>query len=165
MTSTQLRSTGLDDLGTGEPALLLLPGWCGDRSVFEPIAPMLAATRRTVVTDLRGQGDHATDPAMPDFDSTDQVDDLVATLEARGIHSGGPGGAVAAGWAGVGLRRSVRGGGVPGLVPVGWVAAGPPAGLREGMVGPQDPEQWQGLRSALTEMWVSGVEEPAVHDY
>ena len=42
--------------GRGEPALLLLPGWCETRAVFEPLALRLARTRQVVTLDWRGHG-------------------------------------------------------------------------------------------------------------
>jgi pimeloyl-ACP methyl ester carboxylesterase len=54
-----------DDLGGGEPALLLLPGWCGPRSVYRRVLPLLARERRVVALDFRGHGE--SEPAQKDF--------------------------------------------------------------------------------------------------
>jgi pimeloyl-ACP methyl ester carboxylesterase len=167
MTTTTLRSTGVDDLGTGEPALLLMPGWCGDRTVFDSLSGLLADARRTLVTDLRGQGGLAAGPgaSVADFGSSDQVDDLVATLDARGIDRVVPVALAHAGWFAVELRRRLGSDRVPGLVLVDWMPLGTPPGFAEALSGLQDPAQWQDVRAALTQLWVTGVDEPAVHDY
>jgi pimeloyl-ACP methyl ester carboxylesterase len=45
-----------DDVGRGEPALLLLPGWCCSRAVFGPLVPRLSGRHRVLSMDLRGHG-------------------------------------------------------------------------------------------------------------
>lgn len=164
MTTTQLTAAGVDDLGSGEPALLLVPGWCGDRDVFDGLAARLADHRRTVVTDLRGQGD-LTSAAEQDFDASAQVDDLVATLDAAGIDRVVPVALAHAGWFAVDLRRRLGAERVPGLVLVDWMPLGTPPGFADALAGLQDPGRWQEVRAALTQMWVSGIDTPAVHDY
>lgn len=162
-TTTTQHLPGLDDLGTGDPALLLLPGWCGDRTVFGELAGRLAEHRRTLVTDLRGHGELA--DRADDFDSATQVDDLVAVLEARGVERVVPVALSHAGWLAVGLRRRLGPVRVPGLVLVDWMPLGTPPGFADALAGLQDPEAWEGVRSALTAMWTDGVDVPAVHAY
>ena len=56
----QVRSDGawIDylDEGLGDPALLLLPGWCGTRAAFDPVIGALSSGRRVLSPDLRGHG-------------------------------------------------------------------------------------------------------------
>jgi pimeloyl-ACP methyl ester carboxylesterase len=164
MTSTATASAGsLDDLGTGEPALLLVPGWCGDRTVFETLAGDLAVGRRTLVTDLRGQGGRAGESA--DFDSAAQVDDLVATLDARGADCVVPVALSHAGWFAIELRRRLGPHRVPGLVLLDWMPLGTPPGFADALAGLQDPAHWEEVRAGLTTMWTTGVDDPAIHDY
>src|SRR4249919_2694135 len=47
---------GYDAAGAGEPALLFLHGWCGDRSFFAPQFDYFAPTHRVVSVDLPGHG-------------------------------------------------------------------------------------------------------------
>jgi pimeloyl-ACP methyl ester carboxylesterase len=162
-TTTPHVSAGLDDLGTGEPALLLLPGWCGDRTVFDCLAGRLAHSRRTLVADLRGQGELRAD--TDDFDSSAQVDDLVATLDARGLDRVVPVALSHAGWLAIELRHRLGAARVPGLVLVDWMPLGTPPGFADALGGLQDPEHWEGVRAGLAAMWTDGVEEPAVHEY
>ena len=52
VTAAEARADGVriayDDTGTGEPALLLMPGWCANRTVFRRLAPLLAKRRRVL---------------------------------------------------------------------------------------------------------------------
>ena len=75
MTITTISHTGYDDVGAGQPALLFMPGWCGDRTAFDPLLPLVAAQRRAVSMDLRDHGESArTDE---DFTAAAVVDDAV----------------------------------------------------------------------------------------
>lgn len=47
---------GYDAAGAGDPALLFLHGWCGDRSFFAPEFDSFSATHRVVSVDLTGHG-------------------------------------------------------------------------------------------------------------
>ena len=47
---------GYDAAGAGDPALLFLHGWCGDRSFFAPQFDHFAPTHRVVSVDLPGHG-------------------------------------------------------------------------------------------------------------
>ena len=42
---------------------------------------------------------------------------------------------------------------------------GPPPGFLEALDGLQDESSWQRVRGALFQMWTSGVDVPAVHEY
>jgi len=42
-----------DDVGDGDLALLLLPGWCGPRTVFRPLLAELASHVRAIAIDWR----------------------------------------------------------------------------------------------------------------
>lgn len=164
MTTTQTAaSAGYDDLGSSEPALVLLPGWCGDRDVFDAMARDLAGQRRVVVCDLRGHGGNA--GQTDDFDSEQQLDDLVALLDALGIDRVVPVTLSHAGWFGIGLRRRLGAARVPGIVFVDWMVLGTPPGFTDALAGLQDPHAWGQVRDALFGMWTDGVESPAVHRY
>lgn len=47
----------LDDLGRGAPALVLLHGWCGNRSFLEPQRDRFSPRHRVIVPDLPGHGE------------------------------------------------------------------------------------------------------------
>ncbi len=153
----------VDDLGQGDPALLLLPGWCGDRSVFAPLADRLATNRRVVVTDLRGHG--ANLDQRNDFDSGQQARDLVDLVDARGLDQVVPVALSHAGWFALELRRLLGPDRVPGIVLLDWMVLGTPPGFDGALSGLQSPEAWQDVRSALFQMWTSDVTSRDVHDY
>ena len=154
---------GLDDAGHGEPALLMLPGWCGDRSVFSPLAGPLSQHRRTLTADLRGQGGRAFETA--DFDSTQQVRDLVDLIEARGVSRVIPVALAHAGWFAIELRRRLGADRVPGIVLLDWMVLGTPPGFDDALAGLQAPASWEQVRGALFGMWTTGVESDDVHRY
>lgn len=154
---------GFDDHGEGTPALLMLPGWCGDRSVFDGLAAATSAHDRVVVADLRGQGELVR-PA-DDFDSAQQVDDLVALAERLELEQLVPVALSHAGWFAVELRRRLGAERVPGIVLLDWMVLGTPPGFADALAGLQEPAAWHDVRGALFGMWTAGVEAPAVHEY
>lgn len=68
-----------DDLGTGDPVLLLHAG-VADRRMWDPLVPALSHTFRVIRPDLRGFGDSA----QPGEEYAD-ADDLDALLESLGV--------------------------------------------------------------------------------
>ena len=50
---------GYSTAGAGEPALLFLDGWCGDRSFFAPQFDYFSRSHRVVSVDLPGHGESA----------------------------------------------------------------------------------------------------------
>ena len=69
--------------GAGDPALLFLHGWCGDRSFFAPQFEHFSRSHRVVSVDLPGHGQSA----VPDEYTIDafatQVAELAGELEPR----------------------------------------------------------------------------------
>src|SRR5262245_22928925 len=105
-----------DDLGparTGGPALLCLTGWCGDRTVFGPLARSLAAPHRTLVPDWRNHGESERSDA--DFGSRELLDDALAVIEAAGVDQIIPIALSHAGWVAIELRRLLGPERVPGI--------------------------------------------------
>jgi pimeloyl-ACP methyl ester carboxylesterase len=74
---------GYDNAGAGEPALLFLHGWCGDRSFFAPQFDYFSESHRVVSVDLPGHGESA----VPDVYAIEAFADDVAAL-ARGLQLG-----------------------------------------------------------------------------
>jgi pimeloyl-ACP methyl ester carboxylesterase len=161
-TPNRTSQSPVDDLGSGEPALLLVPGWCGDRTVFTDLAARLGASRRTLCTDVRGHG--ALRHQTEDFGAAAVVDDLVALLDAGGVRRVVPVALSHAGWMAVELRRRLGPDRVPGIVLVDWMVLGTPPGFTDALAGLQGPA-WQDVRGALTEMWTSGLDLPELDAY
>ena len=151
-----------DDFGTGEPALLFLPGWCGDRTVFEPLLRRLAPHRRVLSLDLRDHG--GSERTEVDFGTADVVDDALSVLETAGVNRVVPVGLSHAGWAAIEIRRRLGADRVPALVLLDWMVLGPPPGFLEALAGLQSPA-WEQVRGALFEMWTQGIDVPALHTY
>ncbi len=73
MTATTSVRIARDDAGTGEPALLCLPGWRGGRTVFDALIERTGLHRRSLVLDLRAHGESGNDGS--DFTAADVVAD------------------------------------------------------------------------------------------
>lgn len=71
-----------DDMGQGKPALLLMPGWCANRTVFRDLIPGLSQHHRTVALDWRGHGESGF--SMGDFGKEGLVEDALAIIRASG---------------------------------------------------------------------------------
>ncbi|WP_375489949.1 alpha/beta fold hydrolase [uncultured Jatrophihabitans sp.] len=155
--------SGYDDTGTGEPALLCIPGWCGDRSVFAGLTAGLGANRRTLAMDLP---EHGTRPRTgADLRTDDVVRDAQTLLDAEQIERVVPVALSHAGWAAIELRRRLGADRVPGIVLLDWMVLGPPPGFVDALAGLQDPTAWADVRSGLFAMWTTGLDIPALDRY
>jgi len=163
MTENQVAERATDDVGTGEPALLFLPGWCGDRSVFDGLTERTGRHRRALAVDLRGHGGHPHDTA--DFTTADVVSDVVEQIERAGIGQVVLVALSHAGWVAIEVRRRLGPDRVRGLVLLDWMVLGPPPGFTDALAGLQQPASWEQVRAGLFGMWTTGVDVPALHDY
>lgn len=152
-----------DDGGRGDPTLLMLPGWCGGREVWAPLAACCRGDRRVLTLDLRGHGDSVA--AGADFGTAAAVSDAVAVLDHAGVDRVVPVALSHAGWVAIELRRRLGPERVPAIVLMDWMVLGPPPGFLEAVATLQHPDGWEAVRRELFDMWTSGVEEPVVHDY
>jgi pimeloyl-ACP methyl ester carboxylesterase len=152
-----------DDAGDGDLALLLMPGWCGPRTVFRPLLAALTGRVRALALDWRGHGDSA--PAAGDFGYPELLDDARAVLDAAGVRRVIPVGLAHAGWAAFDLRRALGAARVPAVALIDWMVLGAPPPFFGALAGLQDPAGWSQVRDALFSMWTTGVESRAVHDY
>ncbi len=67
----------------GGHGVLLVPGLVQPASILAPVARRLAAARRVVATDLRGQG--LSDSPMTGYDLTTLAGDIIAVAEGSGL--------------------------------------------------------------------------------
>ena len=149
--------------GRGEPALLFLPGWCGDRTVFDGLLAQLGTARRVVAVDLP---EHGESPRTgTDFTTADVVRATVTLADALGLDRLVPVALSHAGWVAIELRRRLGARRVPGIVLLDWMVLGTPPGFDDALAGLQDDRAWSDVRAALFGMWTEGVDEPAVHEY
>ena len=151
-----------DDAGHGEPALLFLPGWCGSRAVFAPLAERCATRRRVLALDWRGHGLSTLAPG--DFGADELVEDALAVIAASGVERVVPVAGAHAGWVAIELRRRL-GERVPHLVLLDWIVLDPPPPFLGALQSLQDPEQWEAAREQLFSMWLHGQQLPALTSY
>ena len=162
LTDTTTRIS-FDAVGDGGPALLCLPGWCGDRSVFREVLPRSGRHRLAVSLDWRGHG--ASAPADGDFGLEELVEDCLSVIDEVGIDRVVPTSAAHAGWVGIELRRRLGTGRVPGIVLLDWMVLGAPPQFTPALQAMQDPRTRKSAVDTLTSMWTDGVSLPTVHDY
>ena len=162
-TTTTTQRIGYDIVGAGEPAALLLPGWCGDRVVFDELLALLAPHRLTIAADLPEQGTSAR--TAHDIDTETVVDEMVSLIEAIGAARVVPVAIAHAGWVAIELRRRLGPERVPAIVLLDWMVLGPPPGFTDALAGLQDEHAWEQVRAGLLDMWTHGVDVPALHDY
>lgn len=163
MTAATRDRIAYDDLGTGGPALLFLPGWCGDRTVFDPLLPLVGRHRRAISMDLPDHGGSRRTEA--DFGTAEVVRDAIDLLTAAGVECVVPVGLSHAGWAAIELRRRLGARRVPGVVLLDWMVLGPPPGFLDALAGLQAPGAWQEVRAGLFAMWTTGVDVEPLHRY
>lgn len=72
---------GYDDAGAGDPALLFLHGWCGDRSFFAPQFEHFARSDRVVSVDLPGHGKSPLPSKYEVWSFADEVAGLMRELD------------------------------------------------------------------------------------
>lgn len=160
----EVRSSGdvhirYDDVGQGEPALLLIPGWCTTRAGFRQLAPRCAARRRVLSVDLRGHGESG--GGGTDFDSATVLEDLLNVVKASGARQVVPVALSHAGWWALELRRELGAGQVPKLVLLDWIVTEPPLPFIEALRGLMS-ERWREARDGLLALWTEGVEDPDI---
>jgi hypothetical protein len=147
-----------DDLGTGEPALLFLTGWCSSRERWAEVARRCAAHRRVLNSEWRGHGDSG--PAAADFGTAELVEDALAVVEASGAESVVPCAASHAGWVAIELRRRL-GPRVPKLVHADWMLV-EPSDRYLAVIEQLNSPEWPEARQTLFTIWAAGVETPPI---
>lgn len=135
-----------DDAGEGDPAVLLLPGWCASRRTFAALAPCVARRRRVITVDWRGHGD-APRPARAGG-YLDLVDDAVDVVAATGAARVVAAASCDASWAAVELRRRL-GDMVAGIVMLDCCVLGLPPARRAVLEALADPTRFAVARDAM----------------
>ena len=150
---------GVDDLGQGEPALLLLTGWCSSRARWAKAAPLLAAHRRVVSFEWRGHGESR--PATGDFGTAEMVQDALSVIDAAGLETVIPCSASHSGWVAIELRRRL-GERVPAIVHLDWMVQEPSSAYMDLISELQDPDRWPHARDTLFDIWRAGDDSEAI---
>lgn len=142
-----------DDMGRGEPALLLLPGWCADRGIFAPLTKLLSKKRRVINADLLGHNESARPEG--NFGSEDVICEVSKLIDSLGINEFITVSVAHAGWIAVELRRrSIHR--LSKMIFLDWIIIEPPPIFFETLEKMQQPEQWQSARDALFAAWSLG---------
>ena len=152
-----------DSLGDGGPAVLFLPGWCGDRTVFADVLPLVGRHRQSVSLDWRGHGGSGS--PTQDFGLAELVEDAISVIDESGAERVVPAAAAHAGWAAIELRRRLGPERVPGMVLLDWMVLGAPPQFGPALEAMRDPSRRGAAVTGLTAMWLQGVDSPAVHRY
>ena len=150
-----------DDLGAGEPALLLLTGWCSSKERWSQVAERCARKRRVLNSEWRGHG--ASRPADADFGLEEMVADALAVADAAGVEHVVPCAASHAGFVAIELRRRLPRR-VPKLVHVDWYVVPPPPPYRALLEQLTTPAGWEAARDRLFEIWRAGVDTPPIDE-
>ena len=150
---------GVDDLGQGEPALVLLTGWCSSRERWARAAPLLAAHRRVVSFEWRGHGESR--PAPGDFGTAEMVQDALSVIEAAGLQNVIPYTASHSGWVAIELRRRL-GDRIPAIVHLDWMLLEPSGAYMDLLSELQDPDRWPQARDTLFDIWRAGEESEPI---
>ncbi len=162
----EARADGLrisfDDRGTGEPALLLLPGWAVDRSVFADLAALTSRQRRTIALDWRGHGE--SDHPGSDFGTTHLAEDALAVIAASGAEQVVPVAQAHAGWVALELLRRLRAR-IPKLIFLSWIVLDPPPPFVELLRAMAEPERTEQARDQLFSIWLEGVEDARIQHF
>jgi pimeloyl-ACP methyl ester carboxylesterase len=152
-----------DDRGAGDLALLLLPGWCGPRTLFEPLAARLDGRVRTLAVDWRGHGDSP--QPDDDFGFTELADDAMAVIENSGAELVVPVAVSHAGWVAIELRRRLGTARVPRLVFLDWMVLGAPGPFLGALQDMMAPATTRAVVDQITAMWTAGLELPTLAAY
>jgi pimeloyl-ACP methyl ester carboxylesterase len=157
----QTLGLGVDDLGEGEPALLLMTGWCSSRERWAKAAPLLAEHRRVVSFEWRGHGESR--PASGDFGTAEMVQDALSVIEAAGLETVIPCSASHSGWVAIELRRRL-GDRVPAIVHLDWMVQEPSSAYMDLLSELQDPDRWPHARDTLFDIWRAGAQSDAIDE-
>jgi pimeloyl-ACP methyl ester carboxylesterase len=163
MTQTAEARIAHTSAGTGSPALLFIPGWCGDRTVFDDLVHRESRQHQAIAMDLPEHGDSLRTGS--DFDAALVATEAVALLDRLGIERVVPVSLAHAGWTAIELRRRLGPARVPAIVLLDWMVLGPPPGFVDALHGLQDEQAWEQVRGGLLSMWTTGVDVPMLHEY
>ena len=149
-----------DRVGQGEPALLMLPGWCANRTtMFSRLMAQTSKHQATLTLDWRGHGTSETPSG--DFGAADLVQDALSVIAASGAQHIIPVATAHAGWIALELCR-LLGARIPQLVLLDWIVLEAPPPFVGALTAFQNPQQWEPAREQLFSMWLEGVDNPEV---
>jgi len=151
------------DAGSGSVTLLFLPGWCGPRTLFEPLTSRLSGSFRTLAIDWRGHGDSAA--AVGEFGTAELADDAESVIADAGAGTVVPVSIAHAGWVAIELRRRLGPDRVPAVVLLDWMVLGAPPPFLQALAAMSDPAATRSVVDQISEMWEAGLDLPDLSSY
>jgi pimeloyl-ACP methyl ester carboxylesterase len=148
-----------DDGGHGHDALLFLPGWCTNRTVFRPVLERVAQTSRAIALDWRGHGE--SESVEGDFGAEALVTDALRVIEAAGVRRVVPVALAHGGWVAIELVRRL-GARAPKLVLLEWIVTAAPPPFLSALAAMQDPQRWRATVDRVFESWLAGTDNAAL---
>lgn len=151
------------DVGSGPVTLLFLPGWCGPRTLFEPLTSRLSGSFRALTVDWRGHGDSA--PAAGEFGMAELADDAESVIVDARAGTVVPVSIAHAGWIAIELRRRLGPDRVPAIVLLDWMVLGAPPPFLQALATMSDPATTRSVVDHISEMWEAGLDLPDLSSY
>lgn len=151
--STKNLKLAFDDWGSGEPAILLLPGWCSDRAILTALAKLLNNGRRVINLDLLGHNE--SDCPKEDFGSADIVCEVIKIVDLLSINQFVTVSVAHAGWIAVELRRRLFNR-LDKMIFLEWIITEPPSVFFRTLDSMQRADEWQNARDDLFRGWSAG---------
>jgi len=140
-----------DDGGSGKN-LLLMSGWCQDHRLFKNIIDPLRERYRVIRLNWRGHD--AARAYDGDFTTEDQVDDVAAFLDAKGIAEVVPLSCSHGGWANIGVAGKMGLARVPKVIVIDWLMISAFTDLMAALRKSQEPAFWKEGRDSLFNEWL-----------
>lgn len=161
-TISDLTTIEYDDLGNGEPTLLLMPGWCSSRAVWDGLLEPLADRHRVLALDWRGHG--RSGPAAGDFGEADLVRDALAVMEESGSRRFVAVALAQAGWVAIDLRRRLRDA-IPGVVLIDWIMTPASPEFLDTLERMREHHEWRATVDQTLRQWAAGLDDPDLLRY
>lgn len=139
------------DIGSGPITLVLLPGWCEPKTVFEPFIALAAERYRVISIDWRGHG-LSSKAAEMSLTADDLLEDARQLLTALHLDNVVTLSVAHASWLAVALAEALPQR-VRGMVFLDWIMTPPEPAFFTAVSRMQQPQQWLAARDALFDFW------------
>lgn len=139
------------DIGSGPLTLVLLPGWCEPKTVFEPFIALAAERYRVISIDWRGHGLSSKAAGMS-LAADDLLEDVRQLLTALRLDNVITLSVAHASWLAVALAEALPQR-VRGMVFLDWIMTQPEPAFFTAVSRMQQPQQWLAARDALFDFW------------
>lgn len=141
---------GYDDLGQGGLAVVLMSGYCGERSMYAGVAELLSNKYRVLPTDLLGQNESSR--PNYDFGANDILEALIEYVDALGLDPFIVASYAHANWLTLALRERL-GRRVRKLIWFDWLVTEPTKAFFKGLENQQKPDKWEETRDKYFDSW------------